>query len=58
MSFGPVFVLYCRGPVWTTAPQKAGIVVTSLTGRAALTQYLTEKYSTGKVREVATSQGV
>ena len=52
MAFGPVFVLYCRGPVWTTPPQKKGIVVTSLNGRPALTRYLTDKYSSGKVRRL------
>lgn len=50
MAFGPVLVLYCRGPLWTTAREKVGIKVTSLKGRPTLTRYLTEKYTGGKVR--------
>lgn len=49
MEFGPILVLYCRGPVWTTPPEKVGIIITPFKGRPALTRYLAGKYTAGKV---------
>ncbi|CAM9660401.1 unnamed protein product, partial [Ectocarpus sp. 12 AP-2014] len=48
-QFGPVFVLYCRGLMWTTAPPNPGITVAALKGRSAITRYLTNKYTAGKL---------
>lgn len=42
-------VLYCRGPVWTLPPKQVGVSTTEMKGRPALTRYLTDKYTSGKV---------
>lgn len=49
VDFGPTMVLYCRGPVWTLPPKQAWVITAEMKRRPALTRYLTDKYTSGKV---------
>lgn len=49
VDFGPTMVLYCRGPVWTLPPKQAWVITAEMKRRPALTRYLTDRYTSGKV---------
>ncbi|CAM9661819.1 unnamed protein product, partial [Ascophyllum nodosum] len=49
VKFGPILVLCCRGPEWTTSPKNIEVTEQALRGRPALTRYLMDKYMGGEL---------